>query len=151
MKNIKEVLLGIIIGVVLLMFLVFGSKLIYETPNYEDYCNYNKINFTNTTDYQTCSENYENAREDYSKNMFLLSLIVGILIIAGSAIFININSISGGLMFGSLMFIVYGTGSYWRYMNDWTRFIILGVALGILIYVGYWLSFRKNNERRKRK
>lgn len=160
--KIKLVLLGIIIGVVLLMFLVFGSKLIYETPQYEDYCDYNnKYVSGNLSDselqaqneyFRACGESYDEANETYSKNMFILSLIVGILIIVSSAIWIETNSISGGLMFGSLMFVVYGTGSYWRYMNDWIRFIVLGIALGILIYVGYWLgNMEKRKVKRKRK
>jgi hypothetical protein len=150
------VLLGIIIGVVLLMFLVFGTKLIYDTPNYEDYCDYGKYLPTdNMSDSEIkiqneysneCNKNYDITNENYSKKMFILSLIVGVLIIVSSAVFININSISGGLMFGSLMFVVYGTGSYWRYMNDWVRFIVLGIALGVLIYVGYWLGNRDDKK-----
>jgi hypothetical protein len=154
--KIKLVLLGVIIGVVLLMFLVFGTKLIYDSPEYEDYCDYNKyIPTGNLTDsemkmqneyYAECTENYDAANENYSKNMFILSLIVGVLIIIGSAVFIDLATVSGGLMFGSLMFLIYGTGSYWRYMNDWTRFFVLGVALGILIYVGYWLGNREGKK-----
>jgi hypothetical protein len=153
--KIKEVLLGIIIAVVLLMFLVFGSKLVYDSPEYEDYCDYSRINVSeNNGYYQECSEGYDSARENYSKKMFILSLIVGVIVIVGSAVFININSVSGGLMFGSLMFVIYGTGSYWQYMNDWVRFVILGLALGVLIYVGYWLSSRESkgkNKKSKRK
>jgi hypothetical protein len=154
--KIKEVLLGVIIGVVLLMFLVFGAKLIYESPNYEDYCDYKGIYEKNDTIiqsqlYQECESKYNEANENYSKKMFILSLIVGILIIICSVVFIEINSVSGGLMFGSLMFLIYGMGNYWRYMNDWGRFIILGVCLIALIYVGYWISKRGNKIKKKKK
>jgi hypothetical protein len=152
--KIKQVLLGVIIGVVFLMFCVFGAKLIYDSPQYEDYCNYTKIYETNNTAIQNqlsqeCTTKFDTANENYSKNMFLISLIVGVLVIVGSAVFIKIESVSGGLMFGSLMFLIYGTGNYWRYMNDWVRFVILGIALGVLIYVGYWLSKRENKRGRK--
>lgn len=152
--KIKFVLLGVIIGVVLLMFLVFGAKLIYEKPNYENYCDYQKINEKNDTAIQAqmygeCAENYDSATEIYSKKMFILSLIVSLIVIAGSAIFININSISGGLMFGGLMFLIYGTASYWNYMNDLWRFVILGIALGVLIYVGYFLGKRERNKSKR--
>lgn len=156
--KIKEVLLGIIIGIVLLMFLVFASKLIYERPEYEDYCYperhvqpFDKLDNETENFYEECNENYDLASEKYSKNMFGLSLVFGILIIVLSAILIDVNSISGGLMFGSLMFIIYGTGSYWRFMNDWGRFIILGIALGILIYVGFWMNKRGDKKTRKKK
>jgi len=50
-------------------------------------------------------------------------------------------------MFGSLMFIIYGTGRYWDYMDDFMRFIIVGIALGILIYVAYWTNKRMNSKK----
>jgi len=165
--KIKEVLLGIIIAVVFLMFCVFGTKLIYDVPQYEDYCNYEelgKIDAVNNSAYynqvyKECSDKYDLANKNYSKNMFIISLVFGILIIIICTIWIEINSISGGLMFGSLMFIIYGTGRYWNYMDDLLRFIVLGVALIMLIYVAYWMSKRgskenkqnKNNSERKKK
>lgn len=159
--RIKEVLLGIIIGIVLLMFLVFGTKLIYDELDYEDYCDYERFSQKEIlTDseiqeqrsyYNQCEQTYKSENEEYSKKMFVLSLIVGLIIIIGSVIFIQVNSISGGLMLGSLMFIIYGTGSYWEYMNDWIRFIILGVALGILIYAGYWLGGKEKTTKKKGK
>jgi hypothetical protein len=161
--KIKDILLGISIAVIFLMFCVFGTKLIYDSPKYEDYCNYSEINPTvydkanvNESEflieeklredkYKECSEKYEVANKNYSKNMFIISLIFGILIIILCTIFININSISGGLMLGSLMFLIYGTGRYWNYMDDLMRFIILGLALGALIYVAYWINQRRES------
>jgi uncharacterized membrane protein len=83
--------------------------------------------------------------------MFIISLIFGVLVIILCTIFIDINSISGGLMLGSIMFIVYGTGRYWSYMDDLMRFIILGISLGILIYVSYWTNKKIINKNIKRK
>lgn len=159
MKNIKSVILGIIIGVVLLMFLVFGARLVYERPEYNDYCDYGTKYLTDNLSesqiqeqneyFRNCNESYEEVRENYSKKMFILSIIVGVLVIAGAAVFVKLESVSGGLMFGSAMFLVYGAGSYWEYMGDWIRFIILGVALGVLIYLGYWLAIRENGKNKK--
>ncbi|MCX6751114.1 MAG: hypothetical protein NTZ83_06670 [Candidatus Pacearchaeota archaeon] len=167
MIKIKEILLGIIIAVIFLMFCVFGTKLIYDAPKYEDYCDYSqitptaydKVNLNNSElqaqeeaqqeIYKQCSEKYDLANKDYSKNMFIISLIFSILVIIICTIFIEINSISGGLMLGSLMFIIYGTGRYWNYMDDLMRFIILGIALGVLIYVAYWTSKKMNNKNKK--
>ncbi|HPD81878.1 MAG TPA: hypothetical protein PK357_02150 [Candidatus Pacearchaeota archaeon] len=163
--KIKEILLGIAIAIIFLMFCVFGMKLIYDAPKYEDYCDYNKItpvtydkiNLNDSElqeqaqaqqeEYEKCSKLYDEANKNYSKNMFIISLIFGVLLIAGCTIFIEISSISGGLMFGSLMFIIYGTGRYWDYMDDFMRFIIVGIALGILIYVAYWTNKRMNSKK----
>jgi len=157
----KEILLGIIISIIFLMFCVFGTKLIYDTPKYEDYCDYGtlgKINPLNDSQIQIqqelekqCFEKYDTANKDYSKKMFVISLIFGLLVIIICTIFININSILGGLMFGSLMFIIYGTGRYWNYMDDLMRFIILGVCLVILIYVAYWINKKKNNKNKQKR
>ena len=157
--KIKEIILGIAITIIFLMFCVFGTKLIYDEPKYEDYCDYQEFSETDyinesyyTQVYRECSDKYNEANKDYSKKMFIISLIFGILVIVGCTIFISTNSISGGLMFGSLMFIIYGTGRYWNYMDDLVRFIILSIALVVLIYVSYWTSKKmKDGNKRTRK
>jgi hypothetical protein len=157
--KVKEILLGIAIAIIFLMFCVFGTKLIYDTPKYEDYCDYSKINPINTDGkplndsalqaqqeaYNECAKAYDVANKEYSKNMFIISLVFGIIVFIVSIVFIEIISISGGLMLGSLIFIIYGTARYWNYMDDLTRFVIVVLVLGILIYVAYWLSKREEN------
>lgn len=173
MKNmqLKNIIIGIIIAVVFLMFCVYGTKLIYKTPNYNDYCNQSKIMppaLPEQTDKEICEQqggvwteqgiecvktpcgycdyfskcqpDFEKAQENYSKNLFIISIIFSLIIIVISAFLITINSVSAGLMLGSLMYLIYGTTSFWRYMNDYFRFIILGIALIILIYIGYRLK-----------
>ena len=153
MVNVKEIILGIIIGVVLLMFLVYGMKLIYDAPEYPN-CYEKRTAFIDAelnevqeqqinNEIQECQDDYEKAREAYSRNMFIITLIISVLIIVVSVVLIKIEVISGGLMFGSLMFLIQGTAGYWQFMEDWLRFFILGIALLILIYAGYWLSKRK--------
>lgn len=179
MVNVKNLILGAIIAVIFVMFCAYGTNLVYESPDYEDYCNAtysptkiateeceiseslqqkteacwnNKGEAIPVYDEQgcqidiicsTCRLDYEKAEEIYSKNMFIISLIVGVIFIAISALLIQIASVSGGLMLGSLFFIVYGTARYWRFMNDWLRFILLGIALLILIYLGYRIARRE--------
>jgi hypothetical protein len=160
--RIKEILLGIAIAIIFLMFCVFGTKLLYDAPKYEDYCDYSKLNPISTEKtlddsqtqeqqemYTLCSEQYELANKNYSKNMFIISLIFSVLLIAFCTIFINVISISGGLMLGSIMFMVYGTGRYWNYMDNLMRFAILGIALVFLIYIAYWASKKMNNQNKK--
>ncbi len=154
--KIKEIILGLIIAVVFLMFAVYGTKLIYDSPDYNDYCekyppapqekNLTNHTFENQLNERDCYINYEKVRKDYSKNLFIISIIVSILVILISSFTIKIESVSGGLMLGSLMFIIYGTGGYWQYMDDLLRFIILGLALGVLIYIGYKLNNMKNGK-----
>ena len=156
--KIKDLILGLIIAVVFLMFAVYGTNLLYQAPEYDDYCDESTrpiaspidkeiINETELQEFETqqkdCYDEFDAAREPYSKNLFILTLIFSILIIVISILFIHVESVSGGLMLGSLFFLIYGTGSYWRYMDDLIRFLILGLALGVLIYTGYWLAKKK--------
>jgi ABC-type antimicrobial peptide transport system permease subunit len=184
--NVKNLLLGIVIAVIFLMFFVYGTKLVYEDPKYEDFCNqsyyypekivncsfnselqkqmtdcYNQRG-TPRYEYDTngceksltcdlCSLEYENANKDYSKNLFLISLIVGIIVIAVSVILIKVSAVSGGLMLGSLFFIIYGTTGYWQFMEDVLRFVILGLTLFILIWLAYYLARKDKKENKKKK
>jgi hypothetical protein len=191
--NIKNLLLGIVISVIFVMFFVYGTKLVYEEPKYDEFCNQTyyypdkvsvncSINFKLQMEIKECysqsgmpryeyDENgcekslicdfcnlkYEEANKNYSKNLFLISLIVGIIVIAVSVIFIKVSAVSGGLMLGSLFFIIYGTAGYWEFMEGILRFVILGVTLGILIWLAYYIArnenkkFQKIKSKRKRK
>jgi len=46
-------------------------------------------------------------------------------------------SVSSGLMGGGILAIIYGTMRYWSDLPDFGRFIILGITLIILIWLGY--------------
>jgi uncharacterized membrane protein len=184
--NIKNLLLGIVISVIFVMFFVYGTKLVYDEPEYDDYCNYSyyypeKIvncsfnselqkemqecaNQRGTPRYEydsngceesltcdLCSLEYEEANKGYAKNLFLISLIIGIIVIAVSVIFIKVSAVSGGLMLGSLFFIIYGTARYWEFMEDVLRFVILGLALFILIWLAYYIARKDKKENKKPK
>jgi len=179
--DIKHLLLGIVIAIVFLMFCVFGVKLIYDSPKYEDFCNFydspskvsNDCNISSELQNKAnecykqegipryeydeegcekdlecdfCYKEFEDANKNYTKNLFLISLILGLIVIAVSVLFIKISMISGGLMAGSIFFMIYGTGGYWNYMDDFLRFGILGIVLGVLIWLAYYIS--KNKEKK---
>jgi uncharacterized membrane protein len=184
--NVKNLLLGIVISVIFVMFFVYGTKLVYEEPKYEDYCNYSyyypekTVNCSFNAELQKemqdcvnqrgnvryeydsngceksltcdlCGLEYEEASKNYSKNLFLISLIIGIIVIAVSVIFIKVSAVSGGLMLGSLFFIIYGTSRYWEFMEDVLRFVILGLTLFILIWLAYYIARNENRKFLKRK
>ena len=46
-------------------------------------------------------------------------------------------SVSAGLMGGGVLTILYGVIRYWTDLPDYGRFIILGIILAILIWLGY--------------
>lgn len=186
--EVKNVLLGIVIAVIFLMFCVYGTKLAYSEPDYKNFCNssyaypdkvsYVSCNFSidlqqkinscyneegipryeydekgcekDLMTCDLCNKDYTNAREKYTKDLFLISLIFGVVIIIFSVIIIKISAVSGGLMLGSLMFIIYGTAGYWEFMEGLLRFGILGVVLVVLIWLAYYLA-KKNKKIKNRK
>lgn len=182
MFNVKSFLLGIVIAIVFFMFSVYGTKLVYESPAYEDFCNFSysypqkigtecnmsselqsKLNdcfnengvpryeYDNKgcekdLECDFCNKDFEETNKDYTKNLFLISLIVAIIFITISVLIIKVSAVSGGLMLGSILFIIYGTTGYWQYMEDFFRFVILGIVLAVLIWLAYYLAKRDIRE-----
>ena len=83
-----------------------------------------------------CNKNFANERNIYFRNVFIISGIIGIIAIIVGAM-LNLTSVSAGLFGGGVLTILYGTMNYWSELADWARFIILGIALIVLIYLGY--------------
>ena len=98
----------------------------------------------------SCNRDYQTARNIYFRNVFIISGIIGIIVIVIGAI-LNLTSVSAGLFGGGVLTIIYGTVNYWSELADWARFIILGIALVVLIYLGYRLFGRRSPEGRKRR
>ena len=83
-----------------------------------------------------CRKEFDDVREVYNRNVFIVATGIGIIIlIVGFAL--KITSISSGLMGGGILTIIYGTIRYWTDLPDYGRFIILGLTLAILIWMGY--------------
>lgn len=84
----------------------------------------------------SCNVDFDTARNIYFRNVFIISGIVGIIAIIGGAI-LGHMSVSAGLFGGGVLTIIYGTTNYWSELADYARFVILGIALAVLIYLGY--------------
>ena len=68
--------------------------------------------------------------------MFVVGAIVGLIAIS-AGIILALPSVSSGLMLGGTFLVFYGTIVYWSNLTNWLRTIILGIALVILIWLGY--------------
>ena len=86
--------------------------------------------------YYYCSQEFSKVNEKYNRNVFIIATGIGIIaLIVGVAL--NLASVSAGLMGGGILAIIYGTIRYWSDLPDYGRFIILGITLAILIWLGY--------------
>jgi uncharacterized membrane protein len=65
-----------------------------------------------------------------------MCIVLGIMALVIGA-FLKLTSVGSGIMGGGVLTIIYGTIRYWGNMPDYGRFTILGIALAILIWIGY--------------
>ncbi|MFH1598021.1 MAG: hypothetical protein ABIB97_03035 [Patescibacteria group bacterium] len=86
-------------------------------------------------DYQ-CRQEYQAASDVYGRNFFVVEIIAGVILIVVGLFAIKAQSVSLGLSFGGLLALIVGTMRHWSGMQEYLRFIILGLALIILIWVG---------------
>ena len=59
-----------------------------------------------------CYDLYENAREKYSRNLFLITLPFGIVIIAVGALVFGLETVGAGLMAGGVGVILWGVAGF---------------------------------------
>ena len=86
--------------------------------------------------YYYCNQEFSKVNEKYNRNVFIIATGIGIIaLIVGVAL--KLASVSAGLMGGGILAIIYGTIRYWSDLPDYGRFIILGITLAILIWLGY--------------
>ncbi len=92
-----------------------------------------------------CNKEFNDAREGYSKRVFFISLIAGIItLIIGYAI-LSVEPVGSALMASGVWAIFYGTAWNWANLSSIWRFLLLLVALVLLI----WIALRINKKRKK--
>jgi hypothetical protein len=84
-----------------------------------------------------CSKEYRDVREKYNRDVFIISVVAGLIFVILGGVVLKLESVSAGIMGGGVLSIIYGTLRYWGDMGDVLRFIILGVVLVVLIWIGY--------------
>ena len=161
-KNIKSLILSIVIAIVLSSFIIYLVESFHPTPKWEDYCGeirYPKtlgekdeiINVTQETceenkgakwmnrycDYEyECIKNYETANDKHKSIIFFVAVPAGLIAVT-LGLFLALPSVSSGLMLGGVFLTIYGTSNYWDKFSDWIKVLILGIVLIILIWLGY--------------
>lgn len=87
----------------------------------------------------SCRKDFETADNLYKRNVFIILAVLGVIFLI-SGFFITSQSIlSVAFTYGGLLSVVVGTIRFWSEMDDYLRFIMLGVALFILI----WIAIKK--------
>ncbi|MCK5021789.1 MAG: hypothetical protein KAR54_00890 [Candidatus Pacebacteria bacterium] len=89
------------------------------------YCNLNFV----------CNNEYDEARENYEKNVFIMLIILGVVSVVAGFLTIGKEVVSIALSLGGVLSFVIASIRYWQYASDWLHLIILGIALAVLMYL----------------
>ena len=177
--KIKNLVIGLGITILMFLVVFTGLQTFYPAPNYEDYCNSSQIMSSYPTPASceavggkwnpevipykdgptslgwcntefTCRPLFEAEDKTYSKNLFIITIIIGIILLAlGGALF-NLEAVGAGIMGGGIITLIYGSGRYWQYAGDAFRFIISLIGLILVIGLAYWLNKREKKSLLKR-
>ncbi len=160
------VIFGIAVAIIIYLVIILGIKAFYPEPEYADFCEDND-RFRPLTELNTCEDNqtieecrtimkekeidkkencydpYNKAREKYNRNLFLITMIIGIILIAISLFTLDMINISSGLIMASIVLIVYGFIRGWDSANDIVKFIFALADAVIIIAFAIMLNKRK--------
>lgn len=85
---------------------------------------------------QMCQKSYDDARKKYDANVFIILVGFGALTVIGG-IFIVVESVGAGFLIGGILMIIIGAMRSWSNLHEYIRLLFLGLALALLIFVGY--------------
>jgi len=158
----------LIIGIVIILnlFFVYGIKVIYNAPAFENFCPVSQVNTTPSTEAEcvaqgggwtsdpsiapiisnqpagycnvnfTCQKQFTAANDVYNRNVFVALVILGVLSLITGFFIRKSAAVSLGLSLGGVLALVVASVRYWSDMNDYLRFGVLTVALVILVFLG---------------
>ena len=145
LDKVKSISLSIAIAIILALFVNVGIATFYDEPNYED-CyfpraiplegEYKQPTPEELDKAKECEDNNRELRSVYNRNVFIVLIITGFLsLLVG--LFLGVSSVASGFLFGGILNLFIGVIRFWTDMDEYLRFIILGITLAILILVGY--------------
>lgn len=175
--KIKEIIMGIAIIILTIFVTFYGLNTFFPKPQYEDYCDEFKTAQVIETQQQcedvgglwtaqdikcitepcpqgwcdrdyTCRNELEQAQKERSRWVFFIALPLGILIIALGAFVFGLEAVGAGLMGGGVGTLIYGSGAFWPYTENWIRFLISLIGLVILIWFVYYFNNKKGKKKR---
>lgn len=104
----------------------FAKPFPQDGPQREGFCN---LDFT-------CSQDFDDARENYTRNVFVALIVLGALSVLGGFILRYSPAVSAGLSYGGVLSFIIASIRYWGEAGDLVRLSIVGLALVALIAVG---------------
>ena len=85
---------------------------------------------------ETCQVKYDAANKKYSRNLFFIAAVTGIIAIIVGLVYVGLEAIASGFMFGGILVIIYGTVRVFGDLSRVMRVIVLFIELVLLVYIG---------------
>ena len=176
--HIKNIIIALGIIILTVSVGIYGINTFYDSPDYNDYCGEQERNWYINTSSQcetvggmwndyigpktadspigycdvayTCRMEYEADRETYSRNVFLIALPLGIIIITIGALVFGLEAVGAGLMAGGVGIVLWGVGGFWGFAQDWLKFLLSLAGLVVLVWLAYYFN-RKFGKRKSSK
>jgi hypothetical protein len=169
-KPVIRFALSIAIIIVLNLFFNFAIKLVYDAPEWNQFCKQEQVTIQPENQAEcvarggawsenvvpkrvasepagwcdlnfSCQKEFESVNEVYNRNVFVALVILGLASFVVGFWLISYAAVSTGLSLGGVVSFLVGTIRYWSSMDDYLRVIILGLVLVALI----WLGIKKLN------
>ncbi len=86
----------------------------------------------------TCQKKYDDASKIYNRNIFIILVSLGVLVILAGA-FVSVSLLSIAFSWSGVLSLIIASMRYWGSADSIVRVIILGAALSALI----WLAVKK--------
>ncbi|MEM0465913.1 MAG: hypothetical protein QXW97_04415 [Candidatus Pacearchaeota archaeon] len=90
--------------------------------------------------YLNCDKEFKNSQIKYNSKVFIITLPIGIIVIILGALIFGLETVGAGLMAGGVGVILYGVIGFWKFAEDYIKFIITLIALIIIIFLAYYLN-----------
>lgn len=95
-----------------------------------------------------CNKDYDAARGGYTRNVFIVAGVVGVIAIFSGTMW-KIEFLASGVMFGGIILLFYATVRYFHDADKLLRVIIIFVELMLVLWIGYKKLYKSRKRRRQ--
>ncbi len=84
-----------------------------------------------------CREEFQQVQETHARISFIILVILGLGAIALGGFMLSVEAVGSGIMGGGVLTLIYAAIRFWGNIPDYGRLLVLGIALTVLIWIGY--------------
>lgn len=156
----------VFLGMLIVTFLGFGISAFYPGPTQPDYSSSVPISekqqgapidataSAEATRQQIAYDNewksYQDKSTEYSKNVSLVALIFSVVVFLGGLLFFQkLSILSDGIVFGSVLTLLYSIIRGFESQDTMFRFLVVSVGLSIAFILGYLKFVRPSSKASK--